>query len=221
MTTDLNKNPNPISIMKKMNRRKAFTLIELLIVIAIIGIMAGLLLPTVSAALRNVKASNSKNFMVQLASAIEGYKTEYGYYPKFLLEKNRVNLNEGNNVDYIVKSLTGRDVEGKALSTSDRNEYNRRIQPFFDFGDHLVKGGDGKYKIVEAFGNPNIYICVDSSGVIKSGYPTISDGISQDTFKDLVKEGKVRKSVIIFTLKKDGDNATATDYYEAQDIFTW
>jgi prepilin-type N-terminal cleavage/methylation domain len=207
--------------MKSIKRRKAFTLIELLIVIAIIGVMASLMLPTISTAMKSVKKANSKNFMVQLAGAIDNYKAEYGYYPAFLTEKKRVNLAEGENVNYLVMSLTGKELDGSPLkSTSDRNKYNRRMKPFFDFGDHLVKKGD-KYQIVDSFGNPNIYICVDAGGVIKTGYPTVSDGISKDTYEELVPQGRIRKAVIVFTLKKDSDKATGTEFYEAEDIFTW
>lgn len=207
--------------MKNMKRRKAFTLIELLIVIAIIGLMAGLLMPTISNAMKSVRKSSSKNFMTQLASAIENYKAEYGYYPQFLTEKNRVNLADGSNTENLVKALTGKNIDGTSLSTADRNKYNRRMQKFFEFGnDYLVKMGDS-WKVVDAFKNPNIYVCIDTNGIITTGFPTVSDGIPQDLAKDLVKENRIRKNVILFTLKKDASKASGNDFYEAEDVFTW
>lgn len=210
------KNP----IMKKKN---AFTLVELLIVISIIAVMAGLLMPAIAGARNKAKRSTSKTFMVQLAGAIDQFKTEYGFYPEFLVEKERVNLADGNNAENLIKSLTGRNIDGSNLSDADRKKFNRRMRSFFTFDSTVLQKKDNSWKIVDPFGNPNIYICVDKTGAgqIRKGYPLVSDGISAEDFKEIVPDvaSGVRKSVIIFTLKKDETKAGAD--YEADDVFSW
>ncbi len=206
-----------------MKKKNAFTLVELLIVISIIAVMAGLLMPAISGAQNMAKKSTSKNFMTQLATSIERYKAEYGYFPEFLTEKDRVNLDDGNAATNLVKALSGRNPDGSRLSDSDRNKYNRRMVNFITFDNANLVKKNNTWKIVDSFGNPNIYICVDSNGggAIKKGYPTISDGLSADSYKELVPDtaNGVRKAVIIFTLQKDQNKDKAD--YEAEDIFTW
>lgn len=65
-----------------MNRpRKGFTLIELLIVITIIGILAVALVPRISQGPARARDTQRKADMQTLASALELYYADYGYYP--------------------------------------------------------------------------------------------------------------------------------------------
>ena len=62
-------------------RARAFTLIELLVVIAIIGVLAAFIIPTLKAVKRNQYLSNAKAELALMESAIEAYKSTYGFYP--------------------------------------------------------------------------------------------------------------------------------------------
>lgn len=64
-----------------MKSSRAFTLIELLIVIAILGILMALLFPAVQGALDAAKRTQAKNDVVQIATAVTAYETEYGRLP--------------------------------------------------------------------------------------------------------------------------------------------
>ena len=59
----------------------AFTLIELLIVIAIIAILAGLAFPAVNGALTSARKAQARNDVAQLAAAIKAFQLEYGRLP--------------------------------------------------------------------------------------------------------------------------------------------
>jgi len=61
--------------------RRAFTLIELLTVIAIIGVLAALLFPAFSGVNRQATLNRAKAEMAQLETAIDRYKAAYGFYP--------------------------------------------------------------------------------------------------------------------------------------------
>jgi type II secretion system protein G len=64
-----------------MNRSKAFTLIELLIVVAIIAILAAIAVPNFLEAQTRSKVSRTVSDMRSMATAIEAYRVDYNRYP--------------------------------------------------------------------------------------------------------------------------------------------
>ena len=70
-----------MKIAHRNPRKKGFTLIEILVVMAIIGILAGLLFPGVSAAMNSAKKSHAANTCYNLKNAIGSYFTEYRRFP--------------------------------------------------------------------------------------------------------------------------------------------
>ena len=66
---------------KPFHPRLAFTLIELLIVISIIGILAALLFPVLGSVKRQQYLRNATAEMEQLETAIQRYKAAEGFYP--------------------------------------------------------------------------------------------------------------------------------------------
>ena len=65
----------------RCSKRQAFTLVELLVVITIIGILVALLIPAVNVAMRNARNAQIAIEVRGLANAMESYKLEMGDYP--------------------------------------------------------------------------------------------------------------------------------------------
>jgi prepilin-type N-terminal cleavage/methylation domain-containing protein len=62
-------------------RRRAFTLVEVLVVIAIIGVIAALIFPVAGAVKRWAFIHTAQAEMSQIETAIERYHSAYGFYP--------------------------------------------------------------------------------------------------------------------------------------------
>lgn len=60
---------------------RAFTLVELLVVMAIVGILAGLLLPAVQSARASARSTQCKNHLHQISLATELFHDSYKAYP--------------------------------------------------------------------------------------------------------------------------------------------
>ena len=62
-------------------RRRGFTLIELLVVMAIIAILAGILLPVITAARRQAKIAATRTLLAQIGTALGHFNDDWGRYP--------------------------------------------------------------------------------------------------------------------------------------------
>jgi len=67
--------------MPALKSPRGFTIIELLVVVAIIGVLMSLLFPAVQGVLDAAKKAQAKNDVVQIATAIVAFDTEYGRLP--------------------------------------------------------------------------------------------------------------------------------------------
>jgi prepilin-type N-terminal cleavage/methylation domain-containing protein len=175
-------------------RQSAFTLIELLTVIAIIGILAAILIPTTSSARTAAKRAKARGQFAQWGAAIEAFKGEYGYYPTFEqtgANANKVNGNtQGNGNLQQVHRRDGQQLTGAATGnpTPPLGQNSRRIQ-FISFteadmvpavtSDPTLTTKRGLIR--DAFDNTDIAVLVDRNldGSIKFG------GAGGDTIQTL------------------------------------
>jgi len=77
---------------KNLSSNRGFTMIELLTVIAIIGILAGLLFPAISTAMKRTKVVKAQVEVHAIETAWKAYFNEYGQWPIVIA---------GNNVSYL------------------------------------------------------------------------------------------------------------------------
>ncbi len=61
--------------------RQGFTLIEMLIVIAIIGLLSGIIIASANSARQKSRIAQAQTDLAQIHLALEAYQSEYGRYP--------------------------------------------------------------------------------------------------------------------------------------------
>ena len=171
----------PFSVLRPLS--SGFTLLELLTVLAVIGLLATLIFPNIRAAKVSANKARTRVQFNQWAAALEGFRGEYGYYPA-LHSSNLVNP-PGQNTDpsslhLFHDVLAARHRDGSALpayTTGTNSQYpeaqNRKLISFCSFSEaDFTNGGSPAPNLLrDAFDNTEIAVLVDRNldGVIKAG----------------------------------------------------
>ncbi|MDD5355544.1 MAG: prepilin-type N-terminal cleavage/methylation domain-containing protein [Candidatus Omnitrophica bacterium] len=84
------------------NTKKAFTLLELIVVVVIIGILAGIMVPSYTRARERAIDKQAKSILSLLRSAERNYKMETGvYYPAGTSTTSLSDINSNLNLDLV------------------------------------------------------------------------------------------------------------------------
>lgn len=180
-----------VSQLKRCSGGSGFTLLELLVVIAVIAILAGILIPATSAVRRAVVKSRTRAQFNQYAVAFEQFKAEYGFYPRMGVsggEDSRLNLGESGIDEVFIETFSGRQRNGSQVSSAYAKRANPKRISFYTFSESefaadesVVCGNTVKQgAIVDGFGNPNIVVVIDSdrNGVISKEFIPGDDDIN-------------------------------------------
>lgn len=144
--------------------RRGFTLIELLTVIAIIGILAAIIIPTVSTVRDNANKAKTKSQFGQWSVALNSFKNEYGYYPD--IEEAGHKLDH----DAFFAELTGKTYDGQDPSDGIGNKKRLSFYTVSASEVSSTAGGDKENgKLKDAFGNTDFVVFIDTNrdGIIK------------------------------------------------------
>lgn len=177
---------------------RAFTLIELLTVMAVIAILAAILIPTVSSVRGSANKAKTRAQFSQWASAMELFRQEYGYYPSIDGHGNRK-----VDTDRFAVALTGRGLDGG--TASDLLGNRKRIAFYSLSAGELDSDGE---RLVDAFGNTDIAVLVDRNGDGRIGGPGapasetvvgVSAAGSTVVLTPAMPEGGLRVGVIFYS----------------------
>jgi prepilin-type N-terminal cleavage/methylation domain-containing protein len=108
--------------------KRTFTLVELMIAIAIIAILAAILIPAANQAVKKAEKAKAKRAAVELANAIRHYQSEYGVLPIEMIGTSTNLLPAAKYADFIkmlqgTKTTTGTVVENaRAIKFLDKTD---------------------------------------------------------------------------------------------------
>ncbi len=103
--------------------RRGFTLIELMIVIAIIAIIGAIVVPSVTSAVRKARIKTTRVGLENVKNAIESYHADTGQYPPSLSD-----LKTRPSDEKAAKSWEGPYIE-RELVDAWKNEYVYTLNP--------------------------------------------------------------------------------------------
>lgn len=103
--------------------QQGFTLIELMIVVAIIGILASVAMPTYQSYAVRAQVSEGLNLTGPLQSAVAEYYNDYGAYPT---DNNDAGVDPAAN--YSGKYVDGISISGATISIQYGNAANAQIR---------------------------------------------------------------------------------------------
>ena len=189
-------------VAAQQSEAAGFTVIELLTVVAIIGILAAILVPTVSSAGVSAKKAKTRAQFSQWAAGFEQFRQEYGVYPTFFPNAAQKVVNQGattqaNGIHLFHDTMAGVRRDGSQLPATPltgnplpaQAQNSRRVR-FITFTDQdMVTQADtaaGRAAtnrlnfIRDAFYNTSIAVITDTNldGMINGrdtngGYPPV------------------------------------------------
>lgn len=164
-------------------KRQSFSLIELLAVIAVIGILVGIGVGGYSYAMNSAKESATRSAMKQIEVALENMKTKYGYYPPCAKSKP-TELDKDTGKIYIF------DQDGNPPDSTNTASFKTAMQVPGNYMADFVKQLDPEslrslttidneashkcWYLVDAWGNQIVYRCPGE--INKESYDLISAG---------------------------------------------
>ncbi|MFC2140460.1 prepilin-type N-terminal cleavage/methylation domain-containing protein [Candidatus Auribacterota bacterium] len=127
-----------------IKKEKGFTLIEILFVIAIIAVLAGLLIPTVGLVQNKARKGKAESMIQSLSVAVKMYQNDFGLLP------TSADFSGSNATTVLVQALGQRFIGSSAGN----------VGPYVEFKNKDLNGN----QIIDPWGNPYYYYGDDDNG---------------------------------------------------------
>ena len=152
---------------QKRLRRHPFTLVELLTVVAIIGMLLGLGIGGYTYAMQRSRISQTEALIKRISSALEANKAKYGFYPqtmdkgkdyRFMLELD-LDPSKCKSYERYERVQNDKNVSGSYQYPEEYMDAWRRNVEFENLAQQAKTLDSDVLYVLDAWGNPLFYRC--------------------------------------------------------------
>ena len=152
---------------QKRVRRSSFTLVELLTVVAIIGMLLGLGFGGYTYAMQRSRISQTEALIQRISAALEANKTKFGFYPqtmdkgrdyRFMLELD-VDPTKYKTYERYEQLKNDKNVKGNYQYPEEYMETWRKNVDFENLAQQAVTLDSDVLYVLDSWGNPLFYRC--------------------------------------------------------------
>lgn len=179
------------SVSRIAARRAGFTLVELLVVVAITGILISLLLPAIQSAREAARRMQCSNNMKQLGLAIHGYLDSKGTFPPAYVDKP----GEHNFVNFILPYLEQEAIYDQLDFTVDWDDPPNEEATRVDLEMTVCPSAPdrtgqwvGDYAVCEKLGASAVYLLISAGHVHPRPTTVDEEGEEVDPYLSILQE---------------------------------
>jgi prepilin-type N-terminal cleavage/methylation domain-containing protein len=128
---------------------RAFSLIEILVVVSIIALLVGIALPAIHGAMNRARRLEARNTLQGLTMALHNYHAEYNRYPTTSKssQDEQVELSSGNTLLKVLLGENADRLNSREFNFLDNVKLGRN-------GTGGLVGQEGSYSMVDPWGQP-------------------------------------------------------------------
>lgn len=177
--------------------REGFTLIELMVVVAILAILMGMMIPGAGMIMKKAKSSTARTNAMIVQTALQRYRTEYNVWPDFAKGRNKEHFSDDKFMEVMVPNPTGRPPA----------ENLKRIKFIETSKNATVEVSSGKFEYQDPWGKPFQYLVNE----------TPQDTMELGNFRhDYDGPKEIRAKVLVWSAGPDGDYTSWGD-----NVWSW